>query len=202
MGIRKALLSVAAVTALSLAACTPGSGGTGGSSPTTVVGGGASATLAAGSDRDGCLTGSWSVDVPDLGRQVAAKMQAVSATASGTGEGTILLIFGDSMTIKYDNSLIVTVPNPPVTMVFKETFTGDAASTDWSAKNGKLTGTMPAGGVQTKTEMTIGGQQVPPTMTPLGGSLDLGSAGLGYTCSGNSATLDSGVAVWKMTRAQ
>jgi hypothetical protein len=200
MRIRTAVLCVFAVTTLSVTACTPGSGSPGSSAtPSTVVGAGSSATVAAGGGRDGCLTGTWSVDVTDLASQVAAKMQ--SRAARGSAEGTLTVLFGDNMTIKYGNTLIITVPNDPTTIVFKETFTGNAVSTDWSAKDGKLAGSMPADTVKTKIDMTVGGKQVPSTITQLSGTLDLASGAIGYTCDGSKATLTSGVAVWKLTRA-
>ena len=200
MGIRKAQLCAAAMAALLLSACGPAGTPTGaGPSGTTVAGAGTVAPGGGSGNRDACLIGAWAVDVNDMAQQVAAKMSAMRAT--GSGEGTITLIFGDAMIIKYNSAVIITVPDDPVTMVMKQTMTGDATSTDWTAKDGKLTGAMPANTVTSKIETTIGGQQVPATTTDLGGTLDIGATGLGYTCAGNNATLIAPTVVWKLTRA-
>jgi hypothetical protein len=198
MGIRKAQLCAAAMAALFLTACAP-TGAPAGSDPSGTTAAGTTAPGGGAGDRDACLIGTWAVDVNDMSRQIAAMLQ--TARGTGAAEGTVTMVFGDTMTVKYDNTVIITVPNDPVSIVFRQTFTGDATSTDWSAKDGKLTGVLPADTVKTKIEMTIGGQQVPPTMTDLGGALDLSANGLGYTCAADSATLIAPTVTWKMTRS-
>ncbi|HCT81162.1 MAG TPA: hypothetical protein DGG94_10040 [Micromonosporaceae bacterium] len=191
----KALLLLA-VAALPMAGCANDGSGTpgAGTSPTST------ATTGTGSaGRDGCLIGTWNVDVNDMAQQTATKM---GRGATGTGTGTITLIFGDQMTIKYNNAIAIDSPiGSGLTMNMKNTFAGDATSTDWTAKDGKLAGTMPANTVTSTIVTTVGGKEVPATTTPLSGSLDMSSGALGYTCGGNKATLITPMVTWNLTKA-
>lgn len=189
----KAIL-LAGAAALSLAACnTPGTDSAAGGPSASNPAGGAQA-----SGRDGCLTGTWNVDVNDMAQQTAAK---VGNGATGAGTGTITLVFGNQMTIKYQNVITITSSVNGLPMVMKNTYSGEATSTDWTAKDGKLAGTMPANGVTSKIDMSIAGREVPSTSTPLGGSLNMSDGTLGYTCSGNKATLISPAVTWHLTKA-
>lgn len=106
------------------------------------------------------------------------------------------------MTIKYDNAIVIDSPiSNGITMEMKNTFTGEATSTDWTAMDGKLAGTMPANGVTSKIEMTVGGTTVPTTTTPLTGALNMSEGQLGYTCSGSNATFISPAVTWHLTKA-
>lgn len=189
----KALLLLAAA-ALPMAGCANDGSGTPVTGPTST------ATAGAGTaGRDGCLIGTWNVDVNDMAQQTAAK---VGNGATGNGTGTITLVFSDQMTIKYNNVIAIDSPiGGGLTMNMKNTFTGDATSTDWTAKDGKLAGTMPANTVTSKIVTTVGGKEVPATTTPLSGSLDMSSGALGYTCSGSKATLITPMVTWNLTKA-
>jgi hypothetical protein len=153
---------------------------------------------AAAADRDACLIGTWKVDVTDMARQAAAQ---INSGATGTGSGTTTLIFGDHMAINYDAVADINGTVSGQTMILKITFTGDASSTDWAAKDGNLTGTMAASAVSAKTEGTLDGEPVPVTVKPFDGALDLAPGNLGYTCSGNTATLTTPKLTWRLTKA-
>jgi hypothetical protein len=181
----KALLLVAALAALPLTtscsadpALTPGAG--------------------AGADRDACLIGTWKLDVTDMAKQAAAQ---INSGANGTGSGTVTLVFGDHMAINYDAVADINGTVSGQTMVLKITVTGDASSTDWAAKDGNLSGTMAASAVTAKTEGTLDGKAVPVTVKPFDGALDLAPGTLGYTCSGNKATLTTPKLTWRLAKA-
>jgi len=152
----------------------------------------------AAADRDACLIGTWKVDVTDMARQGAAQ---INAGATGTGSGTVTLVFGDHMAIKYDTVIDMNGTVNGQTMVLKSTITGDASSTDWVAKDGDLSGTMSANTVTAKTAGTIDGKDVPVTVKPFDGALDLAPGALGYTCSGNKATFTTPTLTWRLTKA-
>jgi hypothetical protein len=208
MRVKAVLLIGAAITALSLAACSSsGDSGTpnaAGSNPATTAPsaeaspttGGAGGTV---TGRDGCLMGSWKVDVDDMAKQTAER---VGRGATGKGTGAITLAFGDKMSIKYDNTVIaIKAPvSEGLVMDMKNTFKGEAISSDWVAKDGKLGGTMPSNTVKSTITMSMGGQTVPSTTTPFEGALDLAQGNLGYTCSGSTATFISPIVTWKLTK--
>lgn len=191
-----AVLAVGALTACgpdespNVAASGPQADATG--SPRAAGGGDAA-------DRDPCLIGTWNVDVDDMAKQVAAR---VGNGATGSGTGTLTLTFGDTMKIAYANTVNVdTTIGSGLKMTISDAFSGDASSSDWKAQNGKISGTMPASTVTTKITAKVGGkeQAVPPI--PLNGTLDLAQGTIGYTCSGNSATLSASSVTWKLSKA-
>ncbi len=181
----KALLLVAALAALPLiTSCS--------ADPSPTPG------AAAPADRDACLIGTWKVDVTDMAKQAAAQ---INSGATGTGSGTVTLVFGDHMAIKYDTVVDLDGTVNGQTMVLKSTITGDSSSTDWVAKDGNLSGTMSANSVTAETAGTIGGKDVPVTVKPFDGALDLAPGALGYTCSGNKATFTTPTLTWHLTKA-
>lgn len=179
----KALPLAGLVAALALvAACTPddpaatsspGAAASAGATSSAQPAGGAPAA-----GRDRCLTGTWKVDVADLAQQTAAK---VGHGATGTGTGSITLVFGPAMTITYANVIAInTTLSAGLSMTNTNTFTGAATSTDWVARDGKLGGTMPTNTVTSKIVTTINGRESPTTTTPFSGY---------WTCPpGSSAT--------------
>lgn len=203
MRVKAILLAGAAGAALTLAGCgstgTPSATGSASGNPSIApsseASGGASVA-----GRDGCLIGTWKVDVDDMAKQAAAK---VGPGATGKGTGAITLVFGDKMTITYADAVInINAPiHESLTMDMKNTFKGEATSTDWVAKDGKLAGTMPTNSVTSTIKMTMGGKDVPQTTTPFQGALDLSEGNLGYTCSGSTATFISPLVTWKLTKA-
>lgn len=194
----KAVLLIAVAVAASLAACTPDRPGTPGAAGASAGNPSSAAPGAPATGRDGCLTGTWKVDVNDLAQQTAAKL---GSGATGSGSGTITLDFGDQMTIKYNNVITINSPlSAGLTMVMKNTFTGDATSTDWRATDGKLAGTMPANTVKSTIVATVGGRAAPPMTTPFSGALDMSAGALGYTCSGNAATFTTPMVTWHLTK--
>jgi hypothetical protein len=181
----KALLLVAALAALPvITSCTAGSSATPG--------------VATAADRDACLIGTWRVDVTDMAKQAAAQ---INSGATGTGSGTVTLVFGDHMAIKYDTVIDLNGTVNGQTMVLESTITGDASSTDWVAKDGNLSGTMSTNTVTAKTAGTIDGKDVPVTVKPFEGALDLAPGALGYTCSGNKATFTTPTLTWHLTKS-
>jgi len=183
------------LVAAALAACGPDSASSG---PGT--GTGTNNAGAAASGRDSCLMGTWKVDVPDMARQAAGLMRTSGSEGSGTGN--ITLVFGDQMSITYDNAVIaITTPmGSGLSMKVTSTYTGTASSTDWQAKDGKLAGTMPTNTVTNKMVASVGGQEVAMPTIPFSGSLDMSKGALDYTCAGSSATL-VGPVTWKLTKA-
>jgi len=194
MRVKALLLAVVAVAALS--ACGNDDPGTPGANGTAGTATGAPAGNAQG--RDGCLMGTWKVDVNDMGQQTAAK---VGSGAEGSGTGTLTVVFGSELKITYANAIVVDVPVSSMKMNMKSSFEGDAVSTDWAAKDGKLSGSMNSSNVKNSIVTTVGGVTVPAsTAVPLEGSLDLAKT-VAYTCSGNNATISGPGVVWKMTKA-
>jgi hypothetical protein len=185
--------AVVVLAAAALAACDPSSDtGTPAAGPQS----GSGATV---SGRDGCLIGTWKVDVDDLAQQIAT---TTIATATGSGTGTITLTFSDTLKIAYAVSIVVAGPKTEnLQLTMKDDVSGEAVSTDWQAGNGRLAGTIPANTVQTKLTATIGDQEQTAPATPTGGTLDLAHGGIAYTCAGNAATLSTPNATWKLTKA-
>jgi hypothetical protein len=191
MRVKAILLALAAAAALS--ACgtetpvaTPGTtGATGGPAGN------------AGGDRDGCLIGTWNVDVNDVGQQAAAK---IGSGAVGSGTGTLKVTFGDEMRISYGNTIVMDMKFSDQTMNMKSTFTGDATSSDWKAKDGKITGTMASNNVTNSAVASVGGVTVPTGTSVPFSSLNL-SETVGYTCSGSNATISGPGITWKLSKA-
>ncbi|WP_412543546.1 hypothetical protein R8Z50_14000 [Longispora sp. K20-0274] len=193
------LAGLAAAALTLVTACTPDDPATPSSSGSPAAGATSAAAAPAGAGRDRCLTGTWKVDVADLAQQTAAK---VGHGATGAGTGTITLVFGPTMTIKYADVIAITSPlSAGLTMTSTNTFTGEATSTDWVAKDGRLGGTMPANTVTSKIVTTINGRESPTTTTPFSGALDMSAGQLGYTCSGNAATFSTPMVTWHLTKA-
>ena len=184
-----------ALAVAALAACGPDS-----ESYTPSTGTGTENAAAAATGRDGCLIGTWKVDVPDMARQAAGLMRQTGA--EGTGTGDITLVFGDQMSITYNNAVIaITTPmGSGLSMKITSTYTGTASSTDWQAKEGKLGGTMPTNTVTNTMVASVGGQTVAMPTIPFSGALDMSQGTLSYTCAGSSATL-TGPVTWKLTKA-
>jgi hypothetical protein len=192
MRVKALLLALAA--AASLSACgteTPVE------TPGTTGATGAPAGNTGGGDRDSCLIGTWNVDVNDLGQQLAAM---IGSGAVGSGTGTLKVTFGNEMKVSYGNTIAMDMKIADKTMNMKSTFAGDATSTDWKAKDGKITGTMSANNVTNSAVATVGGVTVPtPTSIPFS-SLNL-SETVNYTCSGSNATISGSGVAWKLTKA-
>jgi hypothetical protein len=129
---RFGVILTGALVAAALAACGPDS-----ASPAPGTGTGTNNAGAAATGRDGCLMGTWKVDVPDMARQAAGLMRTSGSEGSGTGN--ITLVFGDQMSITYDNAVIaITTPmGSGLSMKVTSTYTGTASSTDWQAKDGQ-----------------------------------------------------------------
>jgi hypothetical protein len=88
-------------------------------------------------------------------------------------------------------------------MVVNAVYTGSATSADWKTTGGVLKGTMPIDDIKATMTASVGGQSMPIGNVPFQGAMDINEGVLGYTCSGNSATLIApppGV-TWKLTRA-
>jgi len=180
---------VSACSANPAAPSTPGGSGT----QPAVGGGGGSA------DRDGCLIGTWKVDVDDMAKQAAAMLPMPGT--SGKGTGNITLAFADTMSISYDANIAITTPIGDNDMTIDSTYTGTAVSDDWSATGGALKGTMPTNNVKADLKASVGGQTVPMTSIPFQGALDLDEGNLSYTCSGSLASLKGPGVTWKLTKA-
>ncbi|NUO60626.1 MAG: hypothetical protein HOV71_12560 [Hamadaea sp.] len=195
------LLGLLAASLFALAGCgsdtptasgTPSSSAAAGVAASPTTGGGA----ATGAD---CLKGTWNVDVTKLAQAAAA---LIGNGSTGSGTGAITLTFADQMTIKFTQAAInikTTQMGQEVTM--KQTFDGSSTSTSWSGENGKLSGTTPGGTVTTKSVMVMNGVETPLTTKAFDGNLDLSKNSLAYTCSGDTATLDSGYVKWELHRA-
>ncbi|MBV1853115.1 hypothetical protein [Catellatospora tritici] len=206
MRTRLMLTGLAAAAALMMSACGPEDPGATGASPaagaSTATGASPAASPADGgsADRDGCLTGTWQVDVDDMAKQAAAMMAQMDAKGAGTG--TITLSFGDKMTIKYNANIAISVPmGSGLTMKVDSKYTGTATSSDWTSKGGKIAGTMPTDDVKADMKATVGGKTVPMTTIPFKGAMDLRQGALAYTCSGSSATLAAPTVTWHLTKA-
>jgi hypothetical protein len=197
------LAGVLVAAALALSACGPEdstatpAGGTGTENAANPAGGGGGGGGTSG--HDSCLMGTWKVDVPDMARQAAAKMASLNAT--GTGTGDITVVFADQMTITYNNSVGINAPmSSGLSMDMTFTYTGSATSTEWQARDGKLSGVMPTNGVKVDIVTTIGGQSVP-SQFPFQGALDLSQGVLDYTCGGNTASFTNPAVTWHLTKA-
>jgi hypothetical protein len=188
-----ALLIVATVP---LAACGPdGAGGGTGSGGGPAGGGGTGGSAHA----EACLVGTWAVDVADVARQAAALAKNPS---QGTAEGTITMTFGDTLTIHYASSQTIVSPASNGLLVgVKQSYAGDAVSSDYVAKDGKITGTMPADSVTMSTSVIVGGKTQPAQSGKLPGALDISKGLTNYTCSGSSATIANGTVTWKLSKA-
>jgi hypothetical protein len=192
----KVILAGAAVaSAVFLAACGTSStpdGGSGATSPANGAGGG-------NPDRDECLIGTWNVDVEDMADKGAGLMPG----ATGEGSGSITIVFGNEMTITYDSTIRFKVPIGGNDMVVDAVYTGSGTSTDWKTTGGVLKGTMPVNTVEVTMTASVGGQTVPMGNIPFQGAMSIDEGNLGYTCSGNSATLIApppGI-TWKLDKA-
>jgi hypothetical protein len=200
MKLRYLLVSALALCAIPLAACGPdegtpgGSGGTATASRTSAGGGGGAAT-----GRDGCLTGTWKVDLDDLADRTAAKLPG---GGEGAGTGTITLSFDDAMTITYDAVLTITSTSSSGLKVgVQDTYAGAAASTDYQAKDGKLTGTMQTNTVTMKIAVIVGDRTQAASTGPLSGVVDLARGDTTYDCSGSNLTLQTSGIVWHLTKS-
>jgi len=163
---------------------------------TTGSTGGATGSGATGAD---CLKGSWAVDVDKLAKSAAA---LTGNGSTGSGTGAITLTFADQMSLTFKNAVVsIKTTRSGQTITLKETFDGTSTSTSWSAENGRISGTTPSGTVNTKTVMVVGGVESPVTTKAFDGNLDLSKNSLTYTCSGDTATLDSGYVKWELHRA-
>ncbi len=191
MRVKALLLAVAAVAALSACAkesaepSTPGA-----QTPTT-------AANAGGGDRDGCLMGTWNVDVNDIGQQAASK---IGSGAVGSGTGTLTVTFGTEMKVSYGNTIATDMKISDKTVNMKSTFTGEAVSNDWKAKGGKITGTMSSNNVTNTAVATVGGVAVPTGTSIPFSSLNL-SETVDYTCGGSNATISGSGVSWKLKKA-
>lgn len=199
------LLGLLAASLFALAGCgtdTPAASG----SPSATVAAGASAGVSASPTSGGgtatgaeCLKGSWKVDVDKLAGSAAA---LVGNGATGSGTGAITLTFADQMTIKFANAaVIIKTTQAGQTITIKQTFNGSSTSTSWSGENGRLAGTSPGGTVTTKAVMVMNGVEQPLPTTAFDGNLDISKNSLAYTCSGDTAVLDSGFVKWELHRA-
>ncbi|WP_203911390.1 hypothetical protein [Rhizocola hellebori] len=152
---------------------------------------------AGGGDRDSCLMGTWKVDVNNIAQQTASM---IGSGAVGTGAGTLTVAFGSEMKVTYGNTVSMDMKIGDKTMNMKSTFAGDATSTNWKTKDGKLTGTMSSNNVTNSAVATVGGVTVPtPTSVPFS-ALNL-SETVNYTCSGSNATISGSGVSWKLTKA-
>ncbi|GHJ44392.1 hypothetical protein Cs7R123_17340 [Catellatospora sp. TT07R-123] len=200
------MTGTAAVAVLLLSACGP-EDGTGATGATAGASTGASASVGAAAspagggsaDRDGCLLGTWKVDVADMAAQ-AAKMLP-QAGVEGKGTGDITLAFADKLTITYDANIAISVPLNGMTMKVDSKYTGSAVSSDWTSAGGKIAGTMPTDDVKADMKATIGGKTAPMPSIPFKGAMNLSEGNLAYTCSGSSATMTGPGVTWHMTKA-
>ena len=176
---------------LALTACGPSDAGSGSGAPPAGAGAGRA---------DACLVGTWNVDVADVAQQAAALMR--TGPGRGTAEGTITVIVGDTLTIRYANTLIIVSDTAGRTVGVRDSYQGDAVSTDYTAKDGKILGTLPASSVTKTTAVIVGTQTQPATSSQIPGALDLAQGQTTYTCSGSRATIGTGTTItWKLTKA-
>jgi hypothetical protein len=145
----------------------------------TTTGGGASAGAGANAgngDRDACLIGTWNVDVNDMAAQAASITSQPGARGSATG--TIVLTFGDKMTITY-TTMAITTPISGAEMI----------STPLSREPRATTGsprTASSRGIKhghSEHAARVGGQTIPMTAMPFQGA-STSQGNLDYTCSG------------------
>ncbi|WP_212841908.1 hypothetical protein [Catellatospora sp. IY07-71] len=192
MTLRAPLAALVLATTLATAACTGETPSATSPAPSGTTG----ATIAAvdppaAGDRDACLAGKWSADVDAMAENVSKMGGMTNATGSGTGNLT--LEFGDQMTITYDDVVFsLTMEISGSKAVGKNTVNGSATSTEYHAKDGKITGVMPGGKISTKTVVVLNGVETPTTTGGYDGNLDLSKGTLAYTCSGDTATLNNG----------
>lgn len=196
--------AVALLAVLALAGCGPSDGGSAGSGATPGASGGAAAGGGggggAGSGRvDACLVGTWNVDLAALATQAAGLMRNGGGT--GTAEGTMTVTFGDALTIHYANTLTLYSEASGMKIGVKDSYAGDAVSTDYSAKDGKIKGTMPGETVTKTTAVIVGDQTQPGKTGTIPGTLDLTNGLTSYTCDGSAAALNNGTVTWKLSRA-
>ncbi len=201
MKLRHLAVAALALCALALAACGPddgaanGSGASGSATATATVGGGGQAA----SGRDGCLLGTWAVDLQDLANSTAAKLPG---GGTGTSSGSITVVFGDAMTLTYDATLTVVAPaSSGLSVGAQNIYAGTATSTDYQAKDGKLAGTMQTNTVTMKLSVIVGNQTKAASTAPLSGALDLAQSATTYTCAGSNLTLNTSGVVWHLTKA-
>jgi hypothetical protein len=83
----------------------------------------------------------------------------------------------------------------------KQSYAGDAVSTDYVARDGKITGTMPGDTVTMSTAVIVGTQTQPAQSGKIAGALELSKGPTNYTCSGSSATIANGTVNWKLSEA-
>jgi hypothetical protein len=165
----------------------------------TPPGGGGSGGGAGDGDHDGCLIGTWHLDVQDVADQMVALMSIPGGSAEATG--TVTITFGDDLTIVYDDTVVITIPMSSMEMVATAVYSGSATSAEWTAKEGVLHGGQPTGDFDIAMTYRVGGQEVPATI-PLPGMGDLGGGDMTYTCAGGSAELKppSPAPTWRLTK--
>ena len=109
------------------------------------------------------------------------------------------------MTATYDNTLVATMPvGGGTNMEITAVYSGSAASTDWTATDGVIRGTMPQNDVTIDMSAMVGGQTVDMPSQQMGsGTLDPGVDGVDYSCDGDSLTLNPPAPApdWKLARA-
>lgn len=162
-------------------------------------------------DRDSCLIGTWQVDVNDLAHEMVGMMQSLGGAAmsgaTATSDGTITVVFGDSMTITYGSVITLNSSAGSLPIVEKITYSGSAKSDDWTAKNGAIKGTMSSNDFKIEMTETMAGQPIPLGTLPVSGGMDLGAGNVSYTCSGGSGTISVAApnpvssVTWKLTRS-
>src|SRR4051812_21037016 len=89
---------------LGVTACGPAAS-TGAASSAGATSASGSGAAGGGAGRDGCLAGTWAVDMQDLAQQAAARL---TKPGQGTAEGSIKVTFGDAMSIVYADTLTLT----------------------------------------------------------------------------------------------
>jgi hypothetical protein len=181
---------VALTLVVTLAACGPEADG----------GSGGGGNAGAGGRAEACLIGTWNVDVADVAQQAAALLR--NGGGRGSAEGTITVIFGDTLTIRYADTLTIVSDSAGRAIGVRDSYQGDAVSTDYTAKDGKILGTLPGSAVTKTTAVIVGTQTQPATSGRIAGALDLAQGQTTYTCSGSTATIGTGTTItWKLTKA-
>jgi hypothetical protein len=186
MKTKSILAGVLVAASLSLAACTSSS-----SEPEPV---------SLGPDRDQCLAGTWKVSGATLAESYSGLSMLPGASVSGEGENTV--VFGEKLVITYGATVKVTAGAGPVD--FTAVYSGRSESTDWKAKDGKLSATFSSSDAKVDLTGTVAGQPVSQQSLPLTGTIDPSKGNVTYTCSASGAaiqTTDSGLtAEWVLTK--
>jgi hypothetical protein len=152
-------------------------------------------------NHDPCLLGTWQVDVQDVADQLVALMAIPGGEA--VNEGTVTMVFGPTATATYDNTLTLNFGAAGLPMVATAVYSGTVTIADWTAKDGTFTGSEPTGDFDIDLTFTAGGQTIPAPMELPGLGEFGGPTPVGYTCSGDSATLTppAPAPTWRLSRS-